>query len=159
MSSTAAIVIVIGIVALATFLLLLPRIVGRREARRLQERPARRAPVTVEDAPPAVAETDVDEAEVDEAVVDDALVAEIDTGVATGTVEWVSLRMTRLRDADGVAWHVPNGEIKRVANFSQRQPSEGQPDATRDGDLDGAVDAPAAGQGPSPQDEGRRDDR
>ena len=34
---------------------------------------------------------------------------EIDTGVATGTVEWVSLRMTRLRDADGVAWYVPNG--------------------------------------------------
>jgi small conductance mechanosensitive channel len=62
---------------------------------------------------------------------------EIDTGVATGTVEWVSLRMTRLRDADGVAWHVPNGEIKRVANFSQKTPSAGQPDATRDADLDG----------------------
>jgi hypothetical protein len=43
--------------------------------------------------------------------------------------------MTRLRDADGVAWHVPNGEIRRVANFSQRLPSEGQPDATRDRDL------------------------
>jgi small conductance mechanosensitive channel len=61
---------------------------------------------------------------------------EIDTGVATGTVEWVSLRMTRLRDADGVAWYVPNGEIKRVANFSQRTPSAGQPDAPRDADLD-----------------------
>ena len=84
---------------------------------------------------------------------------QIDTGVATGTVEWVSLRMTRLRDADGVAWHVPNGEIKRVANFSQRQPSAGQPDATRDGDLDGAADAPAAGEGPNPYDDGRRDDR
>ena len=68
---------------------------------------------------------------------------EIDTGVATGTVEWVSLRMTRLRDADGVAWHVPNGEIKRVANFSQRQPSEGQPDATRDRDI-------GEGDGPDP---------
>ena len=42
---------------------------------------------------------------------------EIDTGVATGTVEWVSLRMTRLRDADGVAWYVPNGEIKRVGEL------------------------------------------
>ena len=68
---------------------------------------------------------------------------QIDTGVATGTVEWVSLRMTRLRDVDGVAWHVPNGEIKRVANFSQREPSEGRPDATRDRDVDGSDDAPA----------------
>ena len=52
----------------------------------------------------------------------------IDTGAATGTVEWVSLRMTRLRDADGVSWYVPNGEIKRVGNYSQRQPSARQPD-------------------------------
>jgi small-conductance mechanosensitive channel len=70
---------------------------------------------------------------------------QIDTGVANGTVEWVSLRMTRLRDADGVAWHVPNGEIRRVANFSQRLPSEGQPDATRDRDLgDGDPDGSGA---------------
>jgi small conductance mechanosensitive channel len=69
---------------------------------------------------------------------------EIDTGVATGTVEWVSLRMTRLRDAEGVAWHVPNGEIRRVANFSQREPSEGRPDATRDRDVDAAADARSA---------------
>ena len=66
---------------------------------------------------------------------------EIDTGVVTGTVEWVSLRMTRLRDPDGVAWHVPNGEIKRVANFSQRQPSAGRPDAMRDRDVDGSEEA------------------
>ena len=45
----------------------------------------------------------------------------IDAGAATGTVEWVSLRLTRLRDADGVVWYVPNGEIKRVGNFSQRR--------------------------------------
>jgi small-conductance mechanosensitive channel len=44
----------------------------------------------------------------------------IDTGAATGTVEWVSLRVTRLRDAEGVIWYVPNGEIKRVGNTSQR---------------------------------------
>jgi small conductance mechanosensitive channel len=80
---------------------------------------------------------------------------EIDTGVATGTVEWVSLRMTRLRDADGVAWHVPNGEIKRVANFSQRQPSEGRPDATRDRDVDGSAASDAA----VARDEPRGDDR
>ena len=44
----------------------------------------------------------------------------IDTGVATGTVEGVSLRTTRLRDIEGVVWHVPNGEIRRVGNKSQQ---------------------------------------
>lgn len=43
----------------------------------------------------------------------------IDTGQATGTVESVSLRSTRLRSVDGVVWHVPNGEIRRVGNKSQ----------------------------------------
>ena len=45
----------------------------------------------------------------------------VDTGLVTGTVERVSLRVTRVRDDDGVLWHVPNGEIHRVANFSQRR--------------------------------------
>jgi small-conductance mechanosensitive channel len=44
----------------------------------------------------------------------------IDVGVATGTVEGVSLRTTRLRDVDGVVWHVPNGSIARVGNKSQQ---------------------------------------
>jgi small conductance mechanosensitive channel len=44
----------------------------------------------------------------------------IDTGVATGTVEGVSLRTTRVRDIDGVVWHVPNGTIQRVGNKSQQ---------------------------------------
>jgi small conductance mechanosensitive channel len=44
----------------------------------------------------------------------------IDTGVAAGTVEGVSLRTTRLRDAEGVVWHVPNGSILRVGNKSQQ---------------------------------------
>ncbi len=44
----------------------------------------------------------------------------IDVGVATGTVEGVSLRTTRLRDVDGVVWHVPNGTILRVGNKSQQ---------------------------------------
>lgn len=43
----------------------------------------------------------------------------IDTGEAVGTVEEVSLRITRLRDANGVVWYVRNGEIVRVANRSQ----------------------------------------
>lgn len=43
----------------------------------------------------------------------------VDTGEAIGTVEEVTLRITRLRDADGVTWYVRNGEIVRVGNRSQ----------------------------------------
>jgi small-conductance mechanosensitive channel len=34
---------------------------------------------------------------------------EVDLGVATGSVEAVTLRATRLRSVDGTVWHVPNG--------------------------------------------------
>jgi small conductance mechanosensitive channel len=44
----------------------------------------------------------------------------VDVGAATGTVEEVTLRTTRLRDVEGVVWHVPNGEIRRVGNKSQQ---------------------------------------
>jgi moderate conductance mechanosensitive channel len=44
----------------------------------------------------------------------------IDVGEATGTVESVSLRTTRLRDVNGTVWFVPNGEIARVGNKSQQ---------------------------------------
>lgn len=43
----------------------------------------------------------------------------IDTGQAIGTVEEVTLRVTRVRDAQGVVWYVRNGEILRVGNKSQ----------------------------------------
>ncbi len=43
----------------------------------------------------------------------------IDTGEATGTVEEVTLRVTRLRDASGVVWFIRNGEIIRIGNRSQ----------------------------------------
>ncbi|MGZ4592119.1 MAG: mechanosensitive ion channel family protein [Actinomycetes bacterium] len=43
----------------------------------------------------------------------------IDTGSAVGTVEEVTLRVTRLRDGSGVVWYVRNGEILRVGNHSQ----------------------------------------
>ena len=43
----------------------------------------------------------------------------VDVGEATGTVEAVSLRVTRLRDLDGTVWYVRNGEILRVGNKSQ----------------------------------------
>ena len=44
----------------------------------------------------------------------------IDLKDATGTVEAVGLRTTRLRDVQGVVWYVRNGEIVRVGNFSQQ---------------------------------------
>ncbi|MBR7742859.1 mechanosensitive ion channel family protein [Phycicoccus sp. BSK3Z-2] len=43
----------------------------------------------------------------------------IDTGEAIGVVEEVTLRITRLRDFDGVVWYVRNGEIIRIGNRSQ----------------------------------------
>jgi len=36
----------------------------------------------------------------------------------TGTVEQVSLRITRLRDVNGVVWHIRNGTIKKAGNES-----------------------------------------
>ncbi len=43
----------------------------------------------------------------------------IDTGEVIGQVEDVTLRVTRLRDRNGVIWYVRNGEILRVGNQSQ----------------------------------------
>ena len=43
----------------------------------------------------------------------------VDVGEASGTIEAVSLRVTRLRDVNGTVWYVRNGEILRVGNMSQ----------------------------------------
>ena len=43
----------------------------------------------------------------------------IDAGEASGVVEAVGLRTTRLRSVDGTVWHIRNGEIIRVGNMSQ----------------------------------------
>ena len=43
----------------------------------------------------------------------------VDLGEASGTVEAVGLRITRLRDVNGVVWYARNGEIMRVGNKSQ----------------------------------------
>ncbi len=43
----------------------------------------------------------------------------IDAGVASGEVEHLSLRATRLRDLSGTVWHIPNGSIISVGNKSQ----------------------------------------
>jgi small conductance mechanosensitive channel len=43
----------------------------------------------------------------------------VDTGFATGVVEQVGIRITRLRDVNGTLWYVRNGEILRLGNLSQ----------------------------------------
>ena len=43
----------------------------------------------------------------------------VDLGSATGTVESVGLRVTRLRDGNGALWYCRNGEVLRVGNHSQ----------------------------------------
>ncbi|MGZ4476597.1 MAG: mechanosensitive ion channel family protein [Nocardioides sp.] len=43
----------------------------------------------------------------------------VDLGEASGTVESVGLRISRLRDVEGTVWYVRNGEIIRVGNSSQ----------------------------------------
>lgn len=43
----------------------------------------------------------------------------INTGEVSGTVEEISLRVTRLRDPSGTVWYVRNGEIVRIGNQSQ----------------------------------------
>jgi small-conductance mechanosensitive channel len=43
----------------------------------------------------------------------------ITVGGATGTVENVTLRITRVRDVNGIVWHIRNGAIETVGNESQ----------------------------------------
>ena len=43
----------------------------------------------------------------------------ITVGDATGTVENVTLRITRVRDVNGIVWHIRNGAIEKVGNESQ----------------------------------------
>jgi moderate conductance mechanosensitive channel len=43
----------------------------------------------------------------------------INAGKATGTVEGMTLLTTRIRDVNGMVWHVHNGTIGRVGNESQ----------------------------------------
>jgi small-conductance mechanosensitive channel len=43
----------------------------------------------------------------------------ITVGDATGTVENVTLRITRMRDVNGVVWHIRNGSIETLGNKSQ----------------------------------------
>lgn len=43
----------------------------------------------------------------------------VDLGLATGIVEYVSIRVTHVRDVNGTLWYVRNGEVTRIGNMSQ----------------------------------------
>lgn len=43
----------------------------------------------------------------------------VDLGLATGIVEYVSVRVTHVRDVNGTLWYVRNGEVTRIGNMSQ----------------------------------------
>ena len=43
----------------------------------------------------------------------------ITAGTISGTVEAVGLRVTRMRDVNGVVWHIRNGSLQQVGNQSQ----------------------------------------
>ena len=40
----------------------------------------------------------------------------VDIGSVSGSVEAVSLRITRVRDVNGIVWHIRNGTIKKAGN-------------------------------------------
>ncbi len=73
----------------------------------------------------------------------------ITVGDATGTVENVTLRITRMRDVNGIVWHIRNGTIE---HGRQRVPGLGA-----GGDrLPGAVRGrPGGDQGPAARDRAR----
>ena len=43
----------------------------------------------------------------------------VDLGLATGIVEYVSVRVTHVRDVNGTLWYVRNGEVTRIGNMSK----------------------------------------
>ncbi len=61
----------------------------------------------------------------------------IDSGVASGEVIEVGLRVTKLRGDNGEIWYVRNGEVKRIGNLSQGWATAGVDVTVRpDEDLD-----------------------
>ena len=53
---------------------------------------------------------------------------DVDMGHASGTVEAIGLRVTRLVDDEGTIWYVRNGEVERIGNKTQgREPGPQQP--------------------------------
>lgn len=63
----------------------------------------------------------------------------VDLGLATGTVERITLRSVRLRDGEGRVWHVPHGGVARVGNLSKSSAVMLDIDVSRDSVIDQAI--------------------
>lgn len=59
----------------------------------------------------------------------------VDLGYATGEVERITLRSVRLRDGEGLVWHVAHGNVARVANLSKSFAVVLDLEVARDSDL------------------------
>ena len=59
----------------------------------------------------------------------------VDLGYATGEVERITLRSVRLRDGEGLVWHVAHGNVARVANLSKSSAVLLDLEVARDSDL------------------------
>ncbi|TCM43728.1 mechanosensitive ion channel family protein [Kribbella sp. VKM Ac-2568] len=66
----------------------------------------------------------------------------VDMEKATGVVEAVGLRVTRLRGEDGTTWYVRNGEVLRVGNLTTRDPDAPTTKSTGVGSAAEAADNP-----------------
>ncbi|MEV8372945.1 mechanosensitive ion channel domain-containing protein [Kribbella sp. NPDC056861] len=64
----------------------------------------------------------------------------VDMEKATGVVEAVGLRVTRLRGEDGTTWYVRNGEVLRVGNLTTRDPDAPSTSTTGVGSAAEAAD-------------------
>jgi small conductance mechanosensitive channel len=64
----------------------------------------------------------------------------VDMEKATGVVEAVGLRVTRLRGEDGTTWYVRNGEVLRVGNLTTRDPDAPATSTTGVGSAAAAAD-------------------
>lgn len=72
-------------------------------------------------------------------------------GDVTGTVEDLTLRVTRMRDDEGTMWVIANGEIRQLGNKSRRRrgaPSPGASPSTAGTTTSGTT--PAGTEGPPP---------
>ncbi len=64
---------------------------------------------------------------------------DVDLGLASGSVERITLRSVRLRDGEGRVWHVPHGNVLRVANTSKSWSTWLDVQVDRSSDVDSAL--------------------
>jgi small-conductance mechanosensitive channel len=68
---------------------------------------------------------------------------DVDLGLASGSVEKITLRSVRLRDGEGKVWFVPHGNVQRVANSSKASAAWLDLHIDRGSDVSAALDVAA----------------